>query len=318
MKKVSVLIPLYNAEKYIKRTIKSVLSQTYKNIEIIIVDDGSTDNSYSIAKKYESTNIHVYQQKNSGPGAARNKAFSLSCGDYIQYLDADDILDENKLKIQVEILNKNKNALVFGSTYEFHDNVNKEKPMHFTYYKNYESNLEFLTDYWSEGGMISVPTLLIPRAKVMDVGTWNEKWILNEDGDFISRLILKSEKIIYMPESIFYYCRDNTQSLNNTRTLEHYISQYESYACAYRMIKDLKHNEKLIYALAKRYSRLLNYIYGSFPDLTYLINQRLIELGYSRPVPIGSSLSKFLISTIGFENFKFIQLKYRYLKDFVK
>jgi glycosyltransferase involved in cell wall biosynthesis len=75
---VSILIPCYNSEKYISKTIESCLSQTYKNIEVIIVDDGSTDNSYQIAKSYESDRIKVYKQKNSGACRARNYAFELS------------------------------------------------------------------------------------------------------------------------------------------------------------------------------------------------------------------------------------------------
>lgn len=90
--KVSILIPCYNSERFVAETLDSCLAQTYRNIEIIVVDDGSTDNSFAIAKSFESNIIKVYRQDNSGACAARNYAFRKSSGEYIVYLDADDIL----------------------------------------------------------------------------------------------------------------------------------------------------------------------------------------------------------------------------------
>src|SRR4030067_1357517 len=105
MKKlVSILIPAYNAEKWIEETIYSALNQTWKNKEIIIVDDGSQDQTYSIAKKYESKILKVVTQENKGVCAARNYALSLSQGDYIQWLDADDILAKDKVSKQLEYI----------------------------------------------------------------------------------------------------------------------------------------------------------------------------------------------------------------------
>ena len=98
---VSILIPAYNSEKWIRSTIKSALDQTWSNKEIIIVDDGSIDNTYKIAKEYESENVKVFTQKNSGACVARNLAFSYSKGDFIQWLDADDILHSDKISIQL-------------------------------------------------------------------------------------------------------------------------------------------------------------------------------------------------------------------------
>ena len=103
--KVSILIPLYNSENYIEETIQSCLNQTYENIEIIIVDDGSTDKSLQIAKSFESGKLKVYSQPNSGACKARNLAFEKSIGDYIQYLDADDLLSENKIENQRKVAN---------------------------------------------------------------------------------------------------------------------------------------------------------------------------------------------------------------------
>ena len=98
---VSILIPSYNAEHWIAETIESALSQTWDNKEIIIVDDGSTDQTLQIAKKFESTLVKVISQENRGANVARNKALEFAQGDYIQWLDADDVLSPLKIEMQM-------------------------------------------------------------------------------------------------------------------------------------------------------------------------------------------------------------------------
>src|SRR5258708_4364352 len=97
---VSILIPAYNAQKWIVATIESAIAQTWGRKEIIIVDDGSTDQTLAVARRFASKDILVVTQKNQGASAARNHAFSLSQGDYIQWLDADDLLSANKIAKQ--------------------------------------------------------------------------------------------------------------------------------------------------------------------------------------------------------------------------
>lgn len=106
---VSVIIPVYNAQNYIKQAIESVLKQTYTNIEIIIIDDCSTDNSASLIDSYKQiySNVKYYLlEKNRGAGYARNKAIELATGRFIAFLDSDDIWYEDKIKKQIEFMKK--------------------------------------------------------------------------------------------------------------------------------------------------------------------------------------------------------------------
>src|SRR5438067_11195854 len=98
---VSILIPAYNAERWIGDTIRSALAQTWANKEIIVVDDGSRDRTLSVAREFEAANVRIISQKNQGASAARNKAFELSQGAFIQWLDADDLLSADKIERQV-------------------------------------------------------------------------------------------------------------------------------------------------------------------------------------------------------------------------
>ncbi len=101
---VSILIPAFNAEEWIADTLRSAIVQTWDCKEIIVVDDGSSDRPLAIARQFESDSIRVVTQENQGAAAARNKAFSLSQGDYIQWLDADDLLARNKIEKQLEAM----------------------------------------------------------------------------------------------------------------------------------------------------------------------------------------------------------------------
>src|ERR1041384_5158664 len=99
---VSILIPAYNAERWISDTIRSALAQTWTRKEIIVVDDGSRDETLAIAQRFASCDVLVVTQENQGAATARNKAFELCQGDYIQWLDADDLLSPDKIAKQVE------------------------------------------------------------------------------------------------------------------------------------------------------------------------------------------------------------------------
>lgn len=105
MAKVSVIVPVYNGKKYINKCVNSILRQTFKDIEIILVDDGSTDNTLNILKEYEKRfpNVKVIESSNLGAGGARNIGLDASHGEYILFVDADDFLRED----MVEVLYKN-------------------------------------------------------------------------------------------------------------------------------------------------------------------------------------------------------------------
>lgn len=117
MKKVSILMPMYNSEKYVQEAIDSVLNQTYENFELIILDDGSIDSSVEIVEKYNDSRIKLYKNiENKGLPYTRNKLLSFATGEYIALLDSDDIALPNRLQIQVDFLERNQNVDIVGSS----------------------------------------------------------------------------------------------------------------------------------------------------------------------------------------------------------
>ena len=117
--KFSVIVPVYNTQKYLKRCIESVLNQTYKNYEIILINDGSTDNSLEILKKYESNNkVKIITQKNHGLSYTRNVGISHATGDYVILLDSDDFLEKDLFKV-LNLNIKNEDMIKFNYNYYF-------------------------------------------------------------------------------------------------------------------------------------------------------------------------------------------------------
>lgn len=110
---VSVIIPVFNCERYIAEAIESVLAQTYRPIEIIVIDDGSTDGTANIVKSFKEDARYFYQP-NSGPPVARNKGLRMAKGNVISFLDADDLWSKNKLKIQLSHLSSDSSEIILG------------------------------------------------------------------------------------------------------------------------------------------------------------------------------------------------------------
>ena len=116
---ISIIIPVYNVEKYIEKCISSVIKQTYKNIEIILIDDGSTDNCGKLCDEYakKDNRIKVFHQKNRGVSSARNKGIVECNGKYIGFVDGDDIIDEDMYKKLYESITKNESDLAICNYY---------------------------------------------------------------------------------------------------------------------------------------------------------------------------------------------------------
>lgn len=133
---ISIILPVYNAEKYIERALKSLINQSYKNIEILCIDDGSKDNSYNIIKEFKDERIKLFRQENSGPAKARNVGLSNSKGEYIMFCDADDWYEPNMCELMLEtIIKQNVDFVLCYCNIIDHYNGKLRKPIELSYYK---------------------------------------------------------------------------------------------------------------------------------------------------------------------------------------
>ncbi len=203
---VSILIPAHNAEPWIADTLRSAIAQTWPNMEIIVVEDGSSDQTLAVAKRFESDVVHVYSQKNLGAAAARNLAFSLSKGDYIQWLDADDILAVDKIATQME-LNlqlKSKKTLLSAAWGQF---MHRPYRAHFipTALWSDLTPVEWLLRKMGQNLYMQTATWLVPRELAEAVGPWDTRLLSDDDGEYFCRVLLASDGVRFVPGSRVYY-----------------------------------------------------------------------------------------------------------------
>lgn len=194
---VSVLIPLYNAEQYIEDTIIRLKKQTYPNIEVIIVDDHSTDKSLKIAQKYVSEQVHVYVNPKRGGNSARNYAFLQSRGEYVKFIDADDFCSDNMIKSQMErILSEGtRQTVVFSPVRMYYPDGQLFVPPR-GIDRDYVPSIELLLDIWRGKGFNCPHCHLMHRSLVNKVNGWNENIIKNQDGEFFARIYAAADKAL--------------------------------------------------------------------------------------------------------------------------
>lgn len=196
VKLVSIIIPCFNAEKWIRDAIESCLQQSYPLIEVIVIDDGSTDRSLEIIKSYHSK-ILWETGPNRGGNHARNRGFSLSQGAYIQYLDADDYFTPHKIEKQVKCLEENQADIVYGDiTYQHHlpDGKIVLEPANFFGISGEQTDvLESLLAY----GCLPPLAYLFRREIILKTKGWDETLKAAQDRDFLISLLLNNPKIVY-------------------------------------------------------------------------------------------------------------------------
>jgi glycosyltransferase involved in cell wall biosynthesis len=197
---VSILIPAFNCEKYIRWTIESALAQTWPKKEIIVVDDGSSDNTFWIARQFESNSVKVIKQDNMGASAARNKALGLAQGDYIQWLDADDILHPDKIRLQIKkMIQENDDSVLLSSSWgKFYYRTEKAKFLPNRLWQDLDP-VDWLVIKFLENLYMISSSWLVSRVLTNLAGPWNEKLSLDDDGEYICRIVASSKRIVVEP-----------------------------------------------------------------------------------------------------------------------
>lgn len=204
---VSIIMPAYNASAYIAEAIQSVLDQAWTNWELIIVDDGSTDDTLQIAQRFatKDNRIQVYHQSNQGGCVARNEALKHITGDYVQYLDADDKLDAKKIANQLE-MDIDEDTLLYGTCLRLCVNGDIVPSSMDRLYIDYRPALNAQVEIWKNHfNSFPYSSYLIPRAISDLVGEWNVQLKRSQDSEYMARVLALAKKLVYVPDAIFYY-----------------------------------------------------------------------------------------------------------------
>lgn len=315
---VSIIIPVYNAEKHLESTIQSAVGQTWQNTEILIIDDGSTDCSVTIAERFVDDRIKIFRQENKGSAAARNNGVKEATGEYIQFLDADDLLSSNKIESQLVSLIANPAHIAVCSTVHFFD----EKDPFIATPSPYEDSFLFTTDnppaFLSNlyGGnnnrasMIQTNAWLIPREILKKAGPWAEFYSPDDDGEFFCRAVLASAGIIYTEGCFNYYrkFKSNHHNLASAKTKEAIAGKFRSFILKKDHLLNVANNIAAKKAIIFQAMNLASEAYTVDRQITRHLLKIVKELGGTNYTPIiGGKEIEFIKKVFGWKLARSVQ-----------
>ena len=284
---VSILIPAYNAEPWIADTIKSALKQTWPHKEIIVVDDGSTDKTFAVAQKFSGAEVTVITQKNAGASAARNKAFSICKGDYIQWLDADDLLAADKISRQMEVVEKTADKkMLFSSEWGRFMYRPRRAQFETTPLCADQPPLEWLLRKMGKNLHMQPATWLVSRELTLAAGSWDTRISLDDDGEYFCRVILASSGIKFVPGAKSYYRMSGFGSLSNVDQSDKKLeSLWLSMQLHVGYLRSLEDSERTRAACVTYLGNWLNYFSPARPDIIAQAQQLAVTLGGKVELP---------------------------------
>jgi glycosyltransferase involved in cell wall biosynthesis len=313
-KLVSVIIPNYNSSKFIQETLNSVLKQTYKNIELIIVDDGSTDGSYEYISSLDEPNLKLVKNLTKGACAARNYGLRLATGHYIQFLDADDLLDLNKIDVQVKLLeNCDYNIAVCGTKHFYkstQDGVITDTPFLFSTNKPHDFLLSL---YGADGynqNMVAQHAWLTPKSVIDQAGFWDENLIKDQDGEFFCRVVMASKGVCFANNTICYYRKyKQSKNVSSGKTKMHILSQLVALKSKEEQLRKFKYTQAFKNAMALQYKIIGISAYPEYKAVCNESMKKSMSYGGSSYVPVlGGKIIELLKSLFGWKFAKLFRL----------
>jgi len=308
---VTVIIPCYNAENHIIDTLNSVIHQTYKNLEIIVVDDNSTDNTLNLLNSIKDDRLKIIINTKKGAASARNQGIKICKGKYVQFLDADDILSLNKIEIQVKSLETNPTSIAVCSTIHFFDGVNhllKTPNSYEEKFLKFSSNpVEFFINLWggfnNKGSMIQPNSWLTPKILIEKYGLWNEDLTLDDDGEFFARLGLNATEIIYTPNIFNYYRKFANKNSLSSKSDENALKSALASALSKKQL--LLAKSKSIEAQQAVYRNLINIAtstYFRYPSIYKKAIKELPKISYPYKLKIsGNKIVNYFSNIFGWK-----------------
>jgi glycosyltransferase involved in cell wall biosynthesis len=278
---VSILIPAYNAERTIEYTIRSALGQTWRNKEIIIINDGSTDRTLSIIQRYASKQVQVVSSQNQGQSAAINLGFRLAQGAYIQELDSDDLLAPAKIERQLAALrpDDSKRIALSSPWAAFFYRTQNARFVRNSVWEDL-SPVEWLLRKFSQNLYMQNATWLVSRELAEAAGPWDERLYYDNDGEYFARVLLASEGTRFVPETGIYYRATTPSSVsyigNSNRKKD---ALFLSMKLQIQHLRSLEESPRVREACLTYIRNWLLYFYPERPEIVAELKQVAESLG---------------------------------------
>jgi glycosyltransferase involved in cell wall biosynthesis len=307
---VSVVIAAFRAEQFIESSIRSALSQTIDDLEVVVVNDGSDDGTEGVVRSIGDARVRLINQDNRGQSAALNRGAAESRGKYLKFLDADDQLNPLHLQSQLQVLENSTTDVASCRWGYFVSDANLLHIRDEITNRNYSDPLEWIVDSLSrDEGMMGGWMWLIPRYVWNRCGGWNEILSLNNDFDFSIRLLLASSGVRYAPDAVYAYREGVTEALSGRRTRAAMESAFLTTELGCTRLLERENSSRIASLCANRYQRWLYVFYPEFPDLAMRAEVKVRELGGSNVSIEGGRILRFLSPLIGWKAVRQIQIQ---------
>jgi glycosyltransferase involved in cell wall biosynthesis len=312
---VSVIIPCYNAEPWLEATLRSALGQTWPHTEIILVDGGSSDGSFAVARRFEARGVRIESAGHRGASAARNQGMRIARGEFIQFLDADDVLAPEKIERQMaRLAAAPSGAIASGAWARFFTSPSEAVFSPEPAWGDL-TGIEFLLLHYKGGWMMPPLAWLTPRALADAAGPWREDLSLNDDGEYFCRVLLASAGIVFCADARSFYRSGLPGSLSQRTDRRALQSLWLSTRLnCDRLLAACGDSPECRPAVASGWQRLALDCYPVAPDLANEAEARCQALGGSPyPLPVTDGFRR-VAAILGWRAAKRLQSWYRKAK----
>ncbi|MFZ5783669.1 MAG: glycosyltransferase family 2 protein [Pseudomonadota bacterium] len=307
---VSVVIPCFNAERWIGAAIESVRAQTWPSVELVIVNDGSTDNSLDEIHRVKTARTIVVDQRNRGQTAALNAGLSRCSGRFIQYMDADDALAPAKIERQMNRLREAGQAVATArwEVLPTAATVPAGDPPACDAATDAAAPQDWLVDNWRDGGGMMFPAMwLAPRSVVDRAGPWSEDLTLGNDTEYFTRLVLAADAIIQCPDAVCYYRKGHT-SMSGLKTDAAWRSAFRSIERSTGRLLQVENSDRTRRATSFVWQRFANACYPYARTLGIEAERRAKDLHGDRLRLSGGAAYNFVTAVFGWKAARALQV----------
>lgn len=313
MELISIVIPAYNAEEWIAGAVQSALAQTWRELEVVVVDDGSRDGTAAVVAGISDPRLRLVRQENRGQCAALNRGFAEARGGFIKLLDADDWLNPEHLELMWRALAGSSDAVAACEWGYFVDGPLGAAVREEHANRDYADPLEWLVDSLTlDEGMMGGWKWLIPRAVWERCGGWDERLSLNNDFDFSVRLLLAASEVRFARGALYGYRKGVAGALSGTADAAAMLAVSLTTESGCRALLAREDSLRIRQICANRWQEWLFRFYPDHPELAAAAQQRIVELGGSSLRMGGGRLQAMLEPLIGWRGVRRIQsLVYR-------
>jgi glycosyltransferase involved in cell wall biosynthesis len=292
-------VPAYNAAQTIRATLRSVLNQSWGNVEVVVIDDGSTDGTGDIAREFAGPMLNVISRERHGAAAARNAGLDAVRGQYIQFLDADDILSPAKLESQITALEMATDRSIASCAWAHFEGDPTKALLTPEPVWPEPDPIEWLVKSLSGQGMMQPGAWLTPRVVIDAAGRWNESLSLHDDGEFFARVLLKADQNVFVPGAFVYYrsVSDSLSRQRSSRAVESALAVCES---RHQLLLAVRDDDAARRAVATQYAQFAYEFCKTNPGLAHKALVAIEAVGAKPLNNVGGATFRRIAGSIGF------------------